>query len=111
MRSVQRGRDLGSLSAALQKQFGVTKRRAAFIALDQNNKSTSAITSARQIQLGIEAEWQHSTGGKTKRPEHVAATGKKYDPKKGMFLEGKWVWPGSEPGCRCISKSVISTFN
>lgn len=108
MRSVSAGRDLGSLSNALQQQFGVTKRRAATIARDQNNKATASITKARQAELGItHATWLHSAGGKTPRPEHFAASGKAYEIAKGMFLEGRWTWPGVEINCRCVSKSII----
>lgn len=108
MRSVQTGRDLGSLTRDLQESFGVTKRRAAFIARDQNNKATAVIVRARQKELGLtKAMWLHSAGGKHPRPEHVAMSGKMYDVEKGAFLEGKWTWPGHEINCRCVSRTVI----
>jgi uncharacterized protein with gpF-like domain len=46
MRSVQTGRDLGQLTTDLQEQFGVTRRRAAFIARHQSNKATASMTRA-----------------------------------------------------------------
>jgi uncharacterized protein with gpF-like domain len=120
MRSVQQGRDLATLTKYLQTQYGVTRRRAAFIARDQNNKATAAITSTRQQSLGItEAIWQHSAGGKEPRPTHVAASnrGQRYDPAKGWFDpdangrgKGAWIWPGTLPNCRCVSRSVIPGF-
>ncbi|MDB5605134.1 MAG: phage head morphosis protein [Bradyrhizobium sp.] len=80
MRSVQTGRDLGQLTKDLQEQFGVTCRRAAFIARDQNNKATASMTRARQDELGItQAIWVHSGAGKHPRPTHVAMNGTKYD--------------------------------
>lgn len=112
MRSVASGRDLGTLTKTLQQSYGVTKRRAALIARDQNNKATATMTRVRQHELGItKAVWLHSSGGKVPRPEHVAASGKEYDISKGMFLEGKWTWPGVEIGCRCVSKSVVPGFD
>jgi hypothetical protein len=39
------------------------------------------------------------------------ANGKLFEISTGMFLNGKWTWPGVEPGCRCISKSVIPGFS
>ncbi len=112
LRSVQQGRDLGGLAKALQAQHGVTKRRAAFISLDQSNKATAVITRARQKELGItEAIWQHSGGGKHPRPEHVAFSGKRYDIAKGAYLEGVWTFPGHEIRCRCVSRSVVPGFN
>jgi len=110
MRSVQVGRDLGSLSQELQTQFGVTKRRAAFIARDQNNKATASITKARQSELGItEAIWLHSAGGKQPRPTHVANNSKRYVIADGWLdpAINKRIWPGTEINCRCVSRSVI----
>jgi SPP1 gp7 family putative phage head morphogenesis protein len=112
MRSVSQGRGAGEVSKALQARYGVTKRRAALISRDQNNKATAAITRARQQQLGItEAIWQHSTAGKHPRPSHVAANGKRYEVAKGMYLDGVWTWPGVEINCRCVAISVVPALD
>jgi SPP1 gp7 family putative phage head morphogenesis protein len=111
MQSVQQGRDLGTLAKGLQKQFGVSKRRAALIARDQNNKATAVITRTRQQALGItQAKWRHSHGGKTPRPSHVKADGQTYDISKGMYLDGEWVWPGTAINCRCTAQPIIEGF-
>lgn len=111
MRSVQTGRDLGTLSKALQENYGVTKRRAGLIARTQNNMATATLTRTRQTQLGItKAKWLHSAGGKHPRVEHKEASGKEYDVTKGMYLEGVWTWPGREIGCRCVSVPLIDGF-
>lgn len=110
MRSVTTGRDLAQLSQDLQKRTGITKRRAALIARDQNNKATAAINSIRQTQMGItEGIWQHSHAGKTPRPSHVKAGADKlrFDLRKGAYLDGKWVLPGQEINCRCTWRAVI----
>ena len=114
MRSVQTGRDLGQLAKDLEGELGVTKRRAAFIARSQNNIATASLTRARQIEIGVDkAVWVHSGGGRTQRPEHVKAGRDKlqYDVAKGAFLEGVWTWPGVQPNCRCVSRSVIQGFS
>ena len=116
MRSVQTGRDLGQLTDDLEKQIGVTRRRAAFIARDQNNKATAAITRARQAELGItEAIWVHSGGGKHPRPTHLKAgrEQKRYDVTKGWFDPGvdKFILPGELPNCRCVSRAVVKGFS
>lgn len=112
MRSVQAGRDLGTLAQALEKRHGVTARRAALIARDQNNKATATMTRVRQRELGItKAVWVHSAGGKHPRHEHVAFSGQTYDIEKGAYLEGKWTWPGVEINCRCVSRSVVPGFD
>lgn len=111
MQGVQTGRDLGFIHTQLTERLGVTKRRAALIARDQSNKATSTITRVRQLDLGItQARWRHSGGGKEPRPDHVEASGKVFDLKKGMYLEGVWTWPGVEINCRCTSEPIIPGF-
>ena len=115
MRSVQIGRDLGQLTTDLQDQFGITKRRAAFIARDQNNKATASMNRARQDEIGVtEAIWVHSGGGKHPRPTHLKAGREKtrYDIKEGWLdpALGRHIFPGEEPNCRCVSKSIIPGF-
>jgi SPP1 gp7 family putative phage head morphogenesis protein len=114
MRSVAAGRDLAPLSRDLQKQYGVTKRRAALIARDQNNKATATLTRVRQIEANIpQATWLHSGGGREPRPTHVANSGKVYDVAKGWFDPAikKWIWPGTEINCRCVSRPVVKGFS
>ena len=112
MRSVARGRDLGTLTDDLQKRYGITRRRAALIARDQNNKATSVMQAARQKSLGItQGIWRHSHAGKEPRPSHVKADGKVFDIDKGLYLDGKWVMPGEEINCRCTWSPVIPGLN
>ena len=113
MRSVQAGRSMKELTDELVTRYGITRRRAALIARDQNNKATSVMNAAKQIELmgdDAEATWKHSAAGKHPRPEHVAANGKTYKVKQGMFLEGKWTWPGREINCRCTSSLIIKGY-
>lgn len=116
MRSVQAGRDLKSLSDDLIKHYGVTKRRAAFIARDQTNKATASLTRARQVESGItEAIWVHSGGGKEPRPTHAKAGRDKarYDIREGWYdpHEGKNIMPGELINCRCVSRAVVKGFS
>ena len=111
-RSVLAGRDLGSMAKALETTYGVTKRRAAFIARDQNNKATAVFTRVRQQELGItEAIWLHSAAGKTPRASHVAFSGQRYNIAEGALLDGVRTWPGVEINCRCVSKPIIPGFD
>lgn len=117
MQSVQTGRDLETLTKALEHQFGVTKRRAAFIARDQNNKATAALRNARSIEIaGVDAEeqWVHSGGGRHPRPTHVAAGRERvrYRISEGWYDPAlkKHIWPGTEPNCRCVGRLVIKGF-
>lgn len=114
MRSVSAGGDLGALTKQLQENYGVSYRRAAFIARDQNAKATASMTRARQLDAGLtEAIWMHSHGGRVPRPTHVAMNGQKYDVSKGMYdsAVGKFILPGEEPNCRCLSRPVVVGFS
>lgn len=111
MQSVQTGRDLEILTKQLQKTYGVTRRRAALISRDQNNKATSAMTHARQTELGIgKAIWMHSHAGKEPRPTHVKMNGTAYNVSEGLYDEdeGRNVFPGELINCRCTARPVIA---
>ena len=112
MRSVQAGRDLETLSKELRKQYGVTYRRAALIAKDQNNKSTAVIQRTRQQALGIEEGiWLHSHGGKKPRPTHYANHGKRFNIKEGWYDPDprvrKKIWPEELINSRCCWKPIV----
>jgi uncharacterized protein with gpF-like domain len=112
--SVMKGSDLATLSRGVQEKYGVTYRRAALIARDQNAKAKAVIENTRRQELGIrEAIWQHSSAGKEPRPTHVAMAGKRYDLGKGMWDkdEGEYIWPGQLINCRCTSRAIIPGFN
>lgn len=115
MRSVQQGRDLAPLAKALRERYGVTKRRAALIARDQNNKATAAMTRVRSLEAGLkEAVWVHSHAGKTPRPSHVKAGRERtrYDIETGWYDpdEKKWIQPGELINCRCVGRPIVKGF-
>lgn len=114
MRSVTEGRDLSYLTEQLQDRFGITERRAKFIALNQNNQATSAIRRERETSVGIEeGVWLHSAAGKEPRPTHVANSGKRFSLRDGWYDPAvkKFIWPGTEPGCRCTWKALVRGFS
>jgi uncharacterized protein with gpF-like domain len=111
MRSIAVGGDRFTLSKQLMARHGLTAKRASFIAKDQNSKANAVMTRVRQEELGIvEAEWKHSHAGREPRQSHVHFDGKRYDVRKGAFIDDKWIYPGQEPNCRCVSRSVIPMF-
>ena len=110
MRGFAAGRDLKAISDELQKHYGVTKRRAAFIARDQSNKLTATVTQARRIELGLfKAYWVHSKGGKVPRQSHVKAGRDKleFDVRQGALIDGEYILPGYLPNCRCVSRTIL----
>lgn len=116
MRSVTAGRDLGYLTDELQARYGITRRRAALIARDQNDKATASMTRVRQQELGIEeAVWLHSHGGKEPRRTHLANSGNRYKVSEGWHdpdpKVNRRIWPGELVNCRCVSKSIVKGFS
>lgn len=114
--SISAGRDLSVLTDELTKRVGITKRRAARIALDQNNRATAIMVRTRALENGItKARWQHSAGGKVPRPEHVQASRDRliFDLKDGVDFENGegTVWPGTAINCRCVAIPVIPGFD
>jgi uncharacterized protein with gpF-like domain len=112
--AVTTGGDLHMLKNNMTKQFGITDRRAAFIALDQSSKANTIMENARRIDLGLnEAIWLHSRGGKEPRPSHVKASEEKlrYDIRKGALIDGEYIHPGMLINCRCVSITVVPGFN
>lgn len=109
-RTVASGFDLSVLAGGLEKQLGVTKRRAAFIARDQAGKSLAMMQRAQLLELGYtKGKWLHSAGGHSPRPEHVAFSGKVFDLVKGHdFDDGEGpTWPGVPVNCRCVMGVAI----
>jgi SPP1 gp7 family putative phage head morphogenesis protein len=107
MRSYAAGRDLETMTADIQAVYPKTFERAAAIARDQSNKANATANRARQMELGItEAVWMHSHAGKTPRPDHVAANGKKYKIAQGCLISGEYIQPGFEINCRCTSRPI-----
>ena len=112
--SVRAGSDLSTLATKLQYSYGIERKRAARIAVDQNAKAKAVLETTRRKELGIaEAIWQHSSAGRTPRPTHVAMNGKRYKLDEGMYDEDekKFVFPGELINCRCTSRAIIPGIN
>ena len=108
MRSYSAGRDLETMVKELKTLYPAASHRAELIARDQSNKANAVVNRTRQMELGItEAIWMHSHAGKTPRPDHVAADGKRYKIAEGCLISGKYIQPGEEINCRCTSRPVL----
>lgn len=112
-RSVQAGRDLYELTEELHANCDITRRRAAMIARDQNNKITDGLNRVRDAGLGIEEGiWVHVPGKKSSRHTHMQMNGKRFKLSEGLFdpAVGRNVHPGELVNCNCIYKPIIPTF-
>lgn len=113
--SVRNGSKLHQLSTDLRKTYGITTRRAALIARDQNAKAKAVIERVRQQELGIRRNvWMHSGAGKEPRPLHVkwGREQRTYDLARGMWDsdEGEWIYPGELIECKCTNRPVIEGY-
>lgn len=112
MRSVTRGGDLKTLAENLSNRYGITKRRAMFIARDQNQKATQSLAMANAKEAGLtKGKWIHVPGRKSSRESHKRMNGKTFDLDKGLYDSEvkQWVKPGELPGCNCQFQLIYDT--
>jgi uncharacterized protein with gpF-like domain len=122
LHSITVGGDLHLFCAGLMNMYieGMTTGRAAEIGRSLSSKAKAIIDRERQASLGItHAIWRYSNAPCLKNPSnpmdaeaqqdaaHQAADGKRYEIKKGLFVDGKWTWPGTEEWCKCVSRSIL----
>ncbi|MHB1023827.1 MAG: hypothetical protein ACYC46_05690 [Acidobacteriaceae bacterium] len=115
-------RNLHLLSAELMKIDGMTQGRAVEIARSLSNKTMAIMNRERQASLGItHAIWMYPNAPCMREPfsscpttadvqqdsAHRTANGKRYEISKGLFVDGKWTWPGVEEGCKCAARAIL----
>ena len=111
MRSVAAGGDLKTLSRELHERYGVTQKRAALIARDQNSKVNAVMNRVRCAELGFtHAEWIHTDAGHEPRASHKAFSGKIFEIAKGAFIDGEFIQPGEKINCHCISRVIRPAY-
>jgi len=122
LRSISGGRNLHILAVALEG-IGIGRGRAGDIARTLNNRATGLMNIQKQMELGIEyATWIYSAPcvlNPNKRSEadvardaaHMDANGKPFLVAKGMLMNGRWVRPGWDEGCKCIQKAMVRGFD
>ena len=95
--AVEQGRSTRDVSKVLTERFGVSKRRAKFIARDQIGTLNAQVTEKRQTDLGITQFIWADSGDDRVRELHEELDGEVFDWATGHATEGK---PGEPPGCR-----------
>jgi SPP1 gp7 family putative phage head morphogenesis protein len=94
--------------------YGVSKRRAKFIARDQTAKLNGQIQMAQQLDAGITKYTWYTTGDERVRDSHRALNGKQFSwDDAPLNSDGRKCHPGEDYGCRCIGSPVfdIETIN
>lgn len=105
LRGAQAGKLSKDVAKEIKAQFGVSDRRAAFIARDQIAKFNGDLTKLRQTNAGI-TKYQWSTSGDERvRDSHADNDGKIFpwsDPPAPATGD-----PGFEFNCRCVALPVL----
>ena len=104
-RFVMKGYDVSGLARELPDRFGIAPDRAKAIARCQCNIARAVIENAERMEMGIrEALWQYDT--RCGFLSHRGLNGRRYVLAQGASLDGKRLWPGSEPACYCSSIDI-----
>lgn len=114
MTNVRAGNRPSAITKLLSDQFGVTERRAKFIARDQTSKINGDLSEKRQRGAGFEYfQWIDSDDQRVRtRHEDIADKVTAYG--KGIYRwddlplsdKGVPIKPGEDYGCRCIARPV-----
>ena len=103
-----------AIASQLADQFGVTERRAKFIARDQTAKVNSAVAQKRIISSGFEYfQWKTSRDSRV-RDRHRAIADKVTEYGRGVYRydnpplsdKGEPILPGTDYQCRCTQRPV-----
>lgn len=106
LRAKIEGRSVSNLRKDLQKEFGISDRRATLIARDQMAKLTSDLNRRRQEQIGItEYIWQTSRDERV-RPRHRDLDGEQFKWGEPTGAE-EGLPPGQPIQCRCVAIAVV----
>ncbi|MEM8017416.1 phage minor head protein [Morganella morganii] len=112
LRSVsQTGSGSKTLLDEIRDIGGVIEKRAAFIAVDQTRKITTAANYERMKSAGIrKAIWHHSAGSAEPRELHLRLDGEVFDLDNPPVIDektGERGLPGQLPNCKCFWTPVI----
>lgn len=106
------------IAKQLEADYGITQRRARFIARDQTAKVTGELTKQRQIDAGYEFFKWLDSGDERVRESHSKLAKMDVGFGPGVFRwddlptneRGEKIQPGSDYQCRCTSKPIRNSI-
>ena len=102
---VMRGYDASGLASELSDRLGMAPDRAKLIAKSQCNMARAVRENAERMEMGIrEAVWHYEMRCGIR--SHIGLNSRRYALAQGASLDGKRLWPGSEPSCHCSSIDI-----
>ena len=102
------GKSTTEMMKDIMRVYGVNKRRARFIAIDQIAKLNGAIQRAQQMDAGIKEYIWSTVRDERVRKSHRELNGKKFswdEPPENS--DGRRCHPGQDFRCRCIGRPVF----
>lgn len=103
----RKGQRAAQFAPKIEARFGVTERRARFIARDQVAKLNGQLTENRQTELGIDEYIWRTSRDERVRESHRALEGTRHKWDEPPVVDGQAVHPGESYNCRCSSEPVI----
>jgi SPP1 gp7 family putative phage head morphogenesis protein len=104
LRGLSSGATAKDIGANIQKQFGITERRAQLIARNEVATFNGELTRLRQTEIGIKQYIWRTSMDERVRPEHAEREGEIFDwdkpPEDGH--------PGIPINCRCVAEPVLT---
>lgn len=103
------GKTATEMAKQIQIVYGISKKRAKFIAADQTAKLNGDIQRAQQLDAGItEYEWR-TTGDESVRKSHRALHGKRFSWNDApLNSDGRKCHPGQDFRCRCRGNPIFN---
>ena len=104
-----KGKTSTEMTKDIQHAYGVGKRKARFIALDQRAKIHAMINESQQEDAGVEEYMWSDSGDERVRRSHRELNGKIFrwdDPPTNS--DGRTCHPGQDYGCRCVAVAVFN---
>lgn len=103
------GKTTTSMAKDIQRAYGISKRKAKFIARDQTAKLNGQIQRAQQQDAGITEYIWSTTGDERVRDSHKELNGHKFSWNEApVNSDGRQCHPGEDYGCRCIGRPVFN---
>nr|WP_304956407.1 minor capsid protein [uncultured Acetatifactor sp.] len=105
-----RGRRTTDIAKDIQLAYGVSRKKARFIARDQTAKLNGQIQRAQQMDAGIKEYIWSDSGDERVRSSHRRLNGQKFS-WEGDGPEtdnGRCCHPGQDFNCRCIARPVFN---
>lgn len=103
LRGAQRGALSKDIGKELKAEFGVTDRRAAFIARDQVAKFNGNLTELRNTQAGVKKYRWSTSNDERVRASHRELNGKVFSWDKPPSVGN----PGADFNCRCVGIPIF----